>query len=327
MGDLLGYWRRENSAVAMKALLLSTAPDTEQMESPDAIARLKYVGPQAAAPRQDGQGTEVGGRRLHVPAAADRRRHQAGRDIDPRDRTIGSGSSSRWRRSTVARASCGSSGTRSASTAGSSRRRSFTSCGSTRRRSEWRSSSSATRCSPATRAGRPLDAASRAAEVRHRRGTGRRSIHPCGRRHLWVGDAPRWQLRADPGSAGHGQDVHRCAHHPHVGEGGQAGRGHGDEPSRDRQPDGGGRRAVRRGRRRRRAAGGAASRSRATSTTSSTSTTTATPPAATSTCSPARRGSSPARRCVTTRSTCWWSTRPASSAWPTRWRRRSRRRT
>ena len=44
MGDLLGYWRRENSAVAMKALLLSTAPDTEQMESMDAIARLKYVG-------------------------------------------------------------------------------------------------------------------------------------------------------------------------------------------------------------------------------------------------------------------------------------------
>ena len=44
MGDLLGYWRRENSAVAMKALLLSTAPDTEQMESMGAIARLKYVG-------------------------------------------------------------------------------------------------------------------------------------------------------------------------------------------------------------------------------------------------------------------------------------------
>ncbi|MET0579283.1 MAG: TM0106 family RecB-like putative nuclease, partial [Ilumatobacteraceae bacterium] len=44
MGDLLGYWRRENSAVAMKALLLSTASDTDQMESMDAIARLKYVG-------------------------------------------------------------------------------------------------------------------------------------------------------------------------------------------------------------------------------------------------------------------------------------------
>ena len=39
------------------------------------------------------------------------------------------------------------------------------------------------------------------------------------------------------------------------------------------------------------------------------------------------RGCSPARRCATTRSTCWWSTRRASSAWPTRWRRRSRRRT
>jgi predicted RecB family nuclease len=44
MGDLLGYWRREKSAVAADVLRLSTAPDTEQMESPNAIARLKYVG-------------------------------------------------------------------------------------------------------------------------------------------------------------------------------------------------------------------------------------------------------------------------------------------
>ena len=43
MGDLLGYWRRENSAVAADVLRLSTASDADQMESMGAIARLKYV--------------------------------------------------------------------------------------------------------------------------------------------------------------------------------------------------------------------------------------------------------------------------------------------
>ena len=44
MGDLLGYWRREKSAVAADVLRLSTASDADQMESMGAIARLKYVG-------------------------------------------------------------------------------------------------------------------------------------------------------------------------------------------------------------------------------------------------------------------------------------------
>ena len=44
MGDLLGYWRREKSAVAADVLRLATASDADQMESLGAVARLKYVG-------------------------------------------------------------------------------------------------------------------------------------------------------------------------------------------------------------------------------------------------------------------------------------------
>ena len=151
MGDLLGYWRRENSAVAMKALLLSTASDAEQMESMDAIARLKYVGREPQHHAKTGKELKWRGRRLHVPTAADRRRHQAGRNIDPRDERSGVG----VLQGGVDRPSQGRAARRLGQEAHRQRghpvvARSL-SCGSTRRRSGWRSSSSATRCSPATR--------------------------------------------------------------------------------------------------------------------------------------------------------------------------------
>jgi predicted RecB family nuclease len=44
MGDLLGYWRREKRVVAADCLRLSTAEEHEQMESPGAIARLRFEG-------------------------------------------------------------------------------------------------------------------------------------------------------------------------------------------------------------------------------------------------------------------------------------------
>ena len=91
MGDLLGYWRRENSAVAMKALLLSTAPDTEQMESMGAIARLKYVGRKPQHHAKTGKELKWEAAVFTFPPQPHRRRHQAGRDIDPRDERSGVG--------------------------------------------------------------------------------------------------------------------------------------------------------------------------------------------------------------------------------------------
>ena len=44
MGDLLGYWRRENRVVAADSLRLSMADDHEQLESPRAISRLTLEG-------------------------------------------------------------------------------------------------------------------------------------------------------------------------------------------------------------------------------------------------------------------------------------------
>ncbi len=44
MGDLLGYWRREKRVVAADCLRLSMAEEHEQMESPGAIARLRFEG-------------------------------------------------------------------------------------------------------------------------------------------------------------------------------------------------------------------------------------------------------------------------------------------
>jgi predicted RecB family nuclease len=44
MGDLLGYWRREKSVVAADCLRLSMAPDDDQFDSLDAIARLSFIG-------------------------------------------------------------------------------------------------------------------------------------------------------------------------------------------------------------------------------------------------------------------------------------------
>ena len=44
MGDLLGYWRREKSAVAADVYRLATADEAEQFDSLSAIARLSFVG-------------------------------------------------------------------------------------------------------------------------------------------------------------------------------------------------------------------------------------------------------------------------------------------
>ena len=52
MGDLLGYWRREKSAVAADVLRLSTAPDADQMESLSAITRLTFLGPEPVLPKK-----------------------------------------------------------------------------------------------------------------------------------------------------------------------------------------------------------------------------------------------------------------------------------
>ncbi len=91
MGDLLGYWRREKSAVAADVLRLSTASDADQMESMGAIARLKYVGLKPQHNAKTGKELKWPAAVFTVPAAADRRRHQAGRDADRRAERSGVG--------------------------------------------------------------------------------------------------------------------------------------------------------------------------------------------------------------------------------------------
>ncbi len=63
-------------------------------------------------------------------------------------------------------------------------------------------------------------------------GPDRRRVRRRDRRDLSMGDTTRPQLRADPGAAGHRQDLHRRAHDPHPRERRPTGRRHGDEPSR-----------------------------------------------------------------------------------------------
>lgn len=44
MGDVLGYWRRERRVVAADCLRLSMADEHDQLDSPDALARLAFTG-------------------------------------------------------------------------------------------------------------------------------------------------------------------------------------------------------------------------------------------------------------------------------------------
>ena len=93
----------------------------------------------------------------------------------------------------------------------SSRRRSCTTLGPRPRRSWCALPQLGDGCSPVEHANRVGHSMLRRElpRFRRRRWSGRWRVHRRPRRHLCVGDAARRQLRADPGAAGDGQDVHR----------------------------------------------------------------------------------------------------------------------
>jgi predicted RecB family nuclease len=237
LGDLLGYWRRERRVVSADAYRLSIADEVDQFESLSAITRLTFQGfePQVLKngkpakwpwarftfPTQPIDVEITRGSKLIVAVNEQEWVFFTVAEIDADAGRLGGHVGWRGRREgdlpVVARP------LRVVPRRGEAHR-----AGGARRRDAGRPG----------RPRRPCDPAPRPSRVRARwRTRGWRVRRRC-RRHLQLGHRAHPQLRADPGAAGDRQDVHRRPHDPHARQRRPAGGGHGDEPRRDRQPDG-----------------------------------------------------------------------------------------